>query len=114
MEVESSTLDKLSSNGIKIISSYLKTFIMKKIKLSLIVALAIAGAAISAFTAKSTVTPGWYGQTTDAVPPYDLSNPIPASQLNSKCPASIEHICAVQLDMNGNLVATRRSKNNFK
>lgn len=87
---------------------------MKRIKLSLIVALAILGASVTAFTGKTTITPGWYGQTTDAVPPYDLSNPIPASQLTAKCPTSNEHICAVELDASGNLVATQRSKNNFQ
>jgi hypothetical protein len=86
---------------------------MKNIKLSLIVALAILGASVTAFTGKSNITPGWYGQTTDAVPPYDLSNPINASDLDATCPVSTEHICAVQLDMNGNLVATRRSADNF-
>jgi hypothetical protein len=42
-----------------------------------------------------------------------LSNPINASDLDATCPVSTEHICAVQLDMNGNLVATRRSADNF-
>jgi hypothetical protein len=87
---------------------------MKKVKLSLIVALAILGASVTAFTGKSNITPGWYGQTTDAVPPYDLSNPIVATQLDTKCPSASQHICAVQLDMNGNLVATRKSVNNFR
>ena len=87
---------------------------MKKVKLSLIVALAILGASVTAFTGKTNITPGWYGQTTDAVPPYNLTHPIAATQLDDKCPVSTEHICAVQLDMNGNLVATRRSRENFK
>lgn len=86
---------------------------MKKIKLSLIVALAILGASVTAFTAKTTITPGWYGQTTDAVPPYQLNNPISASELNSFCPTGTQHICAVELDMNGNLVSTRKSADNF-
>jgi len=87
---------------------------MKKVKLSLIVALAILGASVTAFTGKTNITPGWYGQTTDAVPPYDLTYPIAASQLNTECPSSNQHICAVELDVNGNLVDTRKSANNFK
>jgi hypothetical protein len=86
---------------------------MKKVKLSLVVALAILGASVTAFTGKTTITPGWYGQGDDGGAPYDLSSPIPEPQLEGTCPTSTEHICAVELDMNGDLVATRRSKDNF-
>lgn len=87
---------------------------MKKIKLSLIVALAILGASVTAFTGKSDkLVNTWYGQQTDAIPPYDQTYPLTTAQLASKCPISIQHICAVQLDMNGNLIATRKSFNNF-
>lgn len=86
---------------------------MKKIQLSLIVTLCILGASVTAFTVNKSIIPGWYGQTTDAVPPYDLTHPVAVAELNTKCPASAPHICAVQLDMNGNLVATRKSMHNF-
>ena len=87
---------------------------MKKVKLSLIVALAILGASVTAFTAKTNIAAGWYGQPSDAVPPYNLDYPISASEALSKCPIGPTHICAVELDMNGNLVATRKSANNFQ
>jgi len=86
---------------------------MKSIKLSLLVTLCILGASVTAFTVKTSINPGWYGQTSDAVPPYDLTYPLTLAQVNAKCPNSNEHICAVQLDMNGNLVATRKSTHNF-
>ena len=86
---------------------------MKKIKLSLIVTICILSASVTAFTVNKSIDPGWYGQTSDAVPPYDLSNPLTAAQVNAKCPTATQHICAVQLDMNGNLVATRKSTHNF-
>ena len=86
---------------------------MKKIQLSLIVTMCILGASITAFTVNKSIDPGWYGQTSDAVPPYDLTHPLTATQLNAKCPGATQHICAVQLDMNGNLVATRKSTHNF-
>lgn len=87
---------------------------MKKIQLSLIVALAMFGASITAFTGKTdTLVNTWYGQKSDIVPPYDQSYPLTTAQLANKCPISTQHICAVQLDMNGNLIATRKSFNNF-
>jgi hypothetical protein len=113
METESSAIAMtfyLNQNNLIII----KIFIMKNVKFSLIIALTILGASVTAFTSKTSITPGWYGQTTDAVPPYDLSNPITTTQLDTKCPSASQHICAVQLDMNGNLVATRKSVNNFR
>ncbi len=87
---------------------------MKKMKLSLIVAVAILGTSVSAFTAKTNITPGWYGQTTDAVPPYSTSDPIADVNLNTKCPTGTLHICAVKLDANGNVVETRMSLRNFR
>ncbi len=87
---------------------------MKKMKLSIIVAVAIIGTSLTAFTGKLTITPGWYGQTTDVVPPYSTSNPIANVDLDTKCPLGTQHICAVKLDANGNLVATRMSSHNFK
>jgi len=87
---------------------------MKNIKLSLIVALAILGASVTAFTGKRNITAGWYGQPSDAVPPYNLTYPISASQAYANCPTGTQHICAVELDQNGNLVATLKSANNFK
>ncbi len=87
---------------------------MKKIKLSLLVVLAIIGASVTAFTGNNTIrTNTWYGQTTDAVPPYSTAYPLTTTQLNSKCPQATQHICAVLLDMNGNLVDTRKSTHNF-
>jgi len=86
---------------------------MKKVKFSLIVALAILGASVTAFTGKTTITPGWYGQTSDDVPPYDLTHPIADAQLNTKCPPASLKLCAVQLDMNGNVTGTRKSTHNF-
>jgi len=87
---------------------------MKNIKLSLIVALAILGASVTAFTGKRNITAGWYGQPSDAVPPYDLAYPLTASQVSAKCFTGTQHICAVELDMNGNLVATQKAANNFQ
>ncbi len=80
---------------------------MKKVKLSLIVALAILGASVTAFTGKSNITPGWYGQTSDAVPPYNTSNPVSAINLPTKCPSGSAHLCAAYLDVNGNLDGTK-------
>jgi hypothetical protein len=85
---------------------------MKKVKLSLVVALAILGASVTAFTGKTTITPGWYGQTSEQETP-ELTYPIDPSQLDSKCPSSTQKICAVQLDMNEQVTNTRKSTHNF-
>lgn len=80
---------------------------MKKVKLSLIVSLAILGASVTAFTAKTNITAGWYGQTTNLVPPYNTSYPIAASDLPTKCPSGSTNLCAAYLDVNGNLDGTK-------
>ncbi len=87
---------------------------MKKIQISILVLIASIGVVMSAFTNNSTVrTNQWYGQTSDAVPPYDKSYPLTATQVNADCPTATQHICAVELDMNDNVVATRKSSHNF-
>lgn len=80
---------------------------MKNIKLSLTVALAILGASVTAFTGKTNITAGWFGQPSDAVPPYSTSNPVSEADLSTKCPTGTAHLCAAYLDINGNLDASK-------
>ena len=91
---------------------------MKKSKFSFIAALAIAFASLSAFAPHTrTITAGWYGQTSDAVPPYNTSFLINASDLNTVCPPAQTHICAVKLKSDGTLDAapnTVRSTHNYQ
>jgi hypothetical protein len=91
---------------------------MKKSKFSIAVALAIVVASLSAFIPHSgRITAGWYGQITDAVPPYSTSFPISASDLNTVCPSNQTHLCAVKLKSDGTLDAqpnTARSTHNFQ
>lgn len=91
---------------------------MKKIRLSLLLALSVtAGAAFALVPNARFITAGWYGQTMDAPPSYDVSNFIPAAQLNTKCPSSSEHLCAVKLKADGTLDSapnTRRSIHNYQ
>ena len=91
---------------------------MKKFKLSVLVAIAIAGAAFSAFTPR-TITAGWYGQTSDVVPPYNSANLISSGNLSTKCPSGSAHLCAAYLDVNGDLDGSQSpntvmSAHNFK
>lgn len=93
---------------------------MKKIKLSLVVVSAIAVASLTAFAPKSAkIVAGWYGQTSNAVPPYNTSFPINASNLNAKCPVATQHLCAAYLKSDGTLDPnqspnTRMSSHNFQ
>jgi len=91
---------------------------MKKSKFSIAVALAIVVASLSAFAPHTRpITAGWYGQTTDAVPPYSTSFPINASNLNTVCPPSTLHICAVKLKSDGTLDSapnTAKSTHNYQ
>lgn len=93
---------------------------MKKSKLSLVVVLAIASASLTAFAPKSArITAGWYGQTSDAVPPYNTSFLISPSNLNAKCPVATQHLCAAYLKSDGTLDQnqspnTRMSSHNFQ
>lgn len=90
---------------------------MKKYKFSFVVACAIAIASLSAFMPSSRIVAGWYGQTSDAVPPYNTNFPINAADLDKVCPSSTEHLCAVKLKSDGTLGSqpnTRRSTHNFQ
>lgn len=84
-----------------------------KQRFSFIVALAIAGASFSAFTVNMAPPPaGWYGQQDDNMP-YETNIPLTLTQVNSKCPASFEHICAVNLNSSGGVVEIRKSTQNY-
>ena len=77
---------------------------MKKVKLSLIVVLAILGATICSFSEKSTLTAQWYGQQQDPVGGiYSTANPISVTTLNSKCPVASAHLCGAALLSDGTL-----------
>ena len=92
---------------------------MKKIKISLIVTLAIFGAAICSFSTKP-LTAQWYGQQSDPVGGiYSTTNPISVATLNLKCPTATAHICGAALNPDGTLDAgqnpnTRMSNDYFK
>jgi len=92
---------------------------MKKIKISLIVTLAIFGAAICSFFTKP-LTAQWYGQKSDPVGGiYSTADPISAADLNTKCPTAPVHICAAALNPDGMLDGsqnpnTRMSTDYFK
>lgn len=84
---------------------------MKKIQLSIIVMLSVAGAALSAFTTNKTTPPaGWYGQRDDNTP-YETNLPVSLDDVNANCPTSTQHICAVELNMNGTVKTIRKSVN---
>lgn len=91
---------------------------MKKSKFSLIAAAAISVASFSAFMPTShRITAGWYGQTSDAVPPYNTSFPINPSDLDRVCPIQNTHLCAVKLKSDGTLDTppnTRLSTHNYQ
>ncbi len=93
---------------------------MKKIQTGLLAAVIIASVSLTAFTSASPkITAGWYGQTTDAVPPYNTTNFISPSSLNTVCPLGTRHLCAVYLKSDGTLDPnqnpnTRMSANNFQ
>jgi hypothetical protein len=98
-----------------------KIFIMKKIRLSLAVILAVAGgAAFAIVPAFKPITPGWYGQVTDSPTPYNTTYPISTSTvLNIKCPVNAPHLCAVLLKSDGTLDGnqspnTRQSTHNYQ
>lgn len=77
---------------------------MKKYKTGLLAAVILLSVSLSAFTSSApTITAGWYGQTTDAVPPYNTANFIAPAALNSKCPLNSKHLCAVYLKSDGTL-----------
>jgi hypothetical protein len=107
MEIESPAIAPFILLNSQTIILIIKNLFMKKVKLSLFVALAILGASVTAFTGKTNITPGWYGQPSDAVPPYNTSSPISSADLSTKCPTGTAHLCAAYLDVNGNLDASK-------
>lgn len=77
---------------------------MKKYKTGLLAIVVLISFSLSAFTSTSPkIVAGWYGQTTDAVPPYSTANFISPSALNTKCPVNTQHLCAVYLKSDGTL-----------
>jgi hypothetical protein len=87
---------------------------MKKLKLSIIVTLSIAGAAFSAFTPATPTPPptGWYAQHDNTLP-YETNQPVSLTDVNANCPVSTPNICAVEFDMNGAVKTIRKSLNNY-